>query len=221
MHHQRKPCPIGRRAAKPVSAMVRPRRKELPDQMSARNGLHTIEPALLAAIRRLGIVANNAIDIAAIHLPRDIPMPRLADRRRPHRWQPVPRKRIGPPAKMRNLTHDAGAMPVDQARELLQIRDHRIAGHIHLPAAPARIRRHHRRPAKHRQPDAALRLLLVITLILLRRHAPGIMRRGMRRAHHPITECHMLDPQRPQQRIVGAGGRRRGGIVRGRLLVAP
>ena len=38
---------------------------------------------------------------------------------------------------MRDLTHDIGAMAVDAFGKLAQPRDHWVAGHIDLAAAPA------------------------------------------------------------------------------------
>src|SRR6185369_4098848 len=115
-----------------VGAPVGLRRKELADQMTAGQGLDAVEPALLAAQRRLTERLDHAGDVVFVHLLRKAAMQSLADRRRRDGRQPVCGIGLTAPAEMRDLYHEPGAVLVDALGELLQIRDDRVRADIEL-----------------------------------------------------------------------------------------
>ena len=78
MDHQPEPRAVLGRAAERVGALVGARREELADEMPARHRLDAVEPALLAAQGRRGIVGDDAVDVVTVHLPREVAMAGLA-----------------------------------------------------------------------------------------------------------------------------------------------
>ena len=188
MHHQAEARAVLQRAAEGVGAPVGARRQELADQMAAGHGLAAVEPAFLAAHGGSGVVGDDAVDVVAVHLARDVAMAALADRGRRHGRQPVHRGRGGAPAEMRDLAHDRGAMAVDARREGLQVGDDGVARHVDLAAAPARIARHHRGAAEHGERDAALGLFLVVALVALLGQPALVDGGGMAGAHDAVAQ---------------------------------
>ncbi len=70
-----------------------------------------------------------------------------------------------------------------------------------LPEDRWRIRRDIRRPAEHRQGDAALRLLLLVELVAQFRLGVLGVGRLMRRAHDPVPEREVPELERLEERI--------------------
>ena len=203
MHHESEPAAVLQRAAEAVGAPVGDRREELSDQVTACQRLDAVEAALLAAQGGSGIGLDHAIDVVLVHLLGDTAMQRLADRRRRDRRQPVSGIGVSAPAEMRDLAHEAGAERVHAGAEPLQVRNDVVAADVELAEDVRRIAVHVGGAAEHRQGDAAARLLLVIALIGLLRHAIDLEPAGMAGAHDAVAEPHMLDRQRLQQRVFG------------------
>ena len=211
--------------------MIRRRREELPDEMGAGQGLDAVEPAVPASGSRSGVVGYDPRDVMLVHLPRERPVQRLAQRGRPDRCEPCPGVRLAASAHVAYLAHEAGAAGVDALRELLQVLDDALVVQVDLRKVPLRIGRNVGRSAEHRERDPALRLHLVIPLVALRGHPALGETARVAGAHDAVPEGEMLQSESLKQRI-GCGFMRywrglwhvnglRFGAIRGASGVAP
>ncbi len=74
VHHQAEARAVLQRAAEGVGPPIGARRQELADQMAAGDGLAAIEATFPAAQCCGGIVGDDAVDVVAVHLARDVAM---------------------------------------------------------------------------------------------------------------------------------------------------
>src|SRR3954454_22462922 len=174
--------------------------------MSGSEGLDAVEAALPATPggRRIGL--HHAIDVVLVHLLGDATVERLADRGRRNRGEAVSRVGIAATAQMRDLAHESGTARVHALTEALQVRDDGIRSDVQLTKYVRRVAVDVRRAAKHRQPNAAPRLLLMVALIGPLRYASNLEPGRVTRAHDAVAELDMADCQGPQERILGGDG---------------
>ena len=195
------------RAAVFVGTKVGGRRLELFRQMAVGEDFRAVELASLAADGSGRIGGDDAPDVMLVHLAREGAVGGFTHGRGCHDGKPVAGVPGGAPAQMRDLADDPAIMLVDALRELLEIGDDRVVAHIDLPEHRRRIGRHEGGAAEHRHADAALRLLLVIELVAELGLAVLGIGGGMRRAHHPVLERQVPDPERLEERVLGRDGR--------------
>ena len=195
-------------AAVLVRALVGARRPEGRHQMHRGEGqLDAVEPALLAAPRRLAEIMDDAAEVPVLHLLRERAVLRLAHPRGRHRHQPVAGVPARAAAHMGELAHQRGALAVDALGELLEIGQDAIVADVELAEGGRTFRRHHRRTAEHGHGEAASGLLLVVALVALLRHGVLGIGRRMGGADDAVPERQSLDGQRLQEGVVLGHGR--------------
>ena len=136
VHHQPEAAPVRHRAAEPVGAAVRRRRQELSDEVGAGERLDAVEPAFPAPDRGPGVVGDDPLDVVLVHLPRERPVQRLAQRRRSDRRKPRPRVGLAATSDMGHLAHDAGAAGMDAGGEPPEVLDHALVVQVDLGEVP-------------------------------------------------------------------------------------
>ena len=169
--------------------------------MAAGERLDAVQAALLAAQSGGADGRDDARDVVLVHLAGERTVQCFAARRRGYHRQPVVGVSVAAPAEMGDLAHQRRAVAVHALGKLLQIGDARVVADIELPEGIGAVRRDVRRAAEHRERDAALRFLLVVALVACRRHAAVEQAAGMARAHDPVLERQMLEPERPKQGV--------------------
>ena len=169
----------------------------------AGQGLDAVEPTVPAPHGGSGIVADDPLDVVLVHLPRERPVQRLAQRGRPDRRKLCSGVGLAAAAHMGDLAHEVGPAGMDALRETLEVLDHALVVQVDLREVPLRIGGDVRRPAEHRERDSALGLRLVIPLVALRGHAALGEAAGMAGAHDAVAKGEVLQRERPEQRIVG------------------
>ena len=209
MHHEAEAAAVRERAAEAVRAPVRPRREELADQVAARQRLDAVEASLLAAARRLAVGLDHARDVVLVHLLGKAAVERLAHGRGCDRRQPIGRVGLAAPAEMGDLAHQGRTVPVYALGELLQVGNDGVHADVELAEDIGRVGRHVRGAAEHRERDAAFRLLLVVELIALLRHAAFLEPAGVARAHQPVLEHERFDRERSEEGVLRASSVRR------------
>ena len=188
--------PVLQAPAVPVLPLVGDRRQEAVDQMmGGRDHFAAVEPALLAALARIGEGLQDPAEVPVLHLLGIGAMERLARGRGRDQRQPVPAVPGAAPAHMGDLAEDRRAVPVDPLGEGMQIGKDPVVADVDLVEGQRRVRRDRRRAAEHGQRQAALGLFLVIELVALSRHAVLGEAGRMGRAHDPVAELQMLQPK--------------------------
>ena len=208
VHHQSEPAAVLHRAAEPVGAVIGCRREELPDEVGASQGLDAVEPAFLASGSRSGVVGDDPLDVVLVHLLRECPMQRLAQRGRPDRHKARPSVGLAAPPHVADLAHEVGAAGMDAVGEPLEMLDDVLVVQVDLREVPLRIGRDVRRAAEHRERDPPLGLRLVVSLVALRGHPALSEAACMAGAHDAVSESEVLQSERLKQRV-GRGFMRR------------
>ena len=203
VHHQPEPAAVLHRAAEPVGAVVRRGRQELPDEVRSGQGLDAVESAFPAPGGRPGVVLHDPSDIVLVHLLRERPVQRLAQRGRTDRSEARPRVGLAATADMGDLAHQKGPACVDTLREPLEVLDDALVVQVDLGKVPLRIRRDVRRAAEHGERDPALRLRLVVPLVAVGGHPALGEAARVARAHDAVPEREVLQAERLKERIAG------------------
>ena len=217
-HHEAETTAVLPRAAEAVGAPVGLRRQELADQMPAGEHLDAVETAVAAAPGRRPIGLHHAADVVLVHLLREAAMQGLADRRRADGRQPMRRIGFAATAEMRDL--HIRAAPCAWTRSEKRCRCGMMAS---VPTFSCRKMLGESRSTLDEPPNIVsamppLRLLLMIELVGLGRHASGLEPAGVARAHDAVLENERLDLKRLEQRILPRGTR---SPDRARLKSAP
>ena len=207
VHHEPEATTVFDRTAELVIALVRHRRQELADQVTADHGFDSIQPALLRAHRRGTEGLDDALDVMPVHFTREGAVQGLAYRGWPERGQPVLRIGLRTPAEVRKLHHDGRTGRVNPLREHLETGYDAVTGHVELAAGPGRIAVDEGRTAEHRQCKPAASLGLVVCLVCFTGHRVVVLEpTGMTGRHDPVTQGQVLEPQWLQQRVAGLVG---------------
>jgi hypothetical protein len=205
-------------AAERIVPLVRRGRPELVGQMAVGVDLQPVQTGRLHALRRRRVVGDDAVDVPVLDRLRKRPMGRLADRGGRQHRQPVRLVPGGAPAEMGDLDHHRRTMRVALVGQAAQpghdlvLVDEQVAEHRRA------VRRHHGRARRHGQRRAALRLFDVIQAIAVLRHAVLAVERLVRRAHDPVAQGQVLQPEGTQQRV---GGLHAGAFLRWRDWTPP
>ena len=200
---QREPGAVGGAPSVAVGAPIHRRRPELPAEVPENRELAAVEPSPLRAARRGSEVADDAVDVVAVHGPREGAVRRLAHRRRRDGREPAVRAPAGAPPHVGDLDHRGAAVAVDSFRERLEPRDDAVLAEIDLPERRRRVDRHRRGAAEHGEREPAFRFLLVVAPVALLRHAVLGVGGGVRGAHDPVLQPDMADDEGFEEGGVG------------------
>ena len=201
-----------RRAAVLVLAPVRPRREEAVEEVAVRLQFDAVEPAGLAAQRGAHVVVDDPVEVPLLGLLGEGAVGRLAHRRGRDGRQPVAGVVRGAPPEVGHLDHHGGAVFVDVVGELAEPRDDLVLVEVQVAEGRRAVRGDDRRPADHRQRDAALRLLAVVEAVALLGHAVVAVRRLVRGADDAVAQVQRPEVERLEQRV--EGGKAHGDILR-------
>ena len=80
--------------------------------MAGGDDLQPVEAAFLADMGGGGEIIDNSQDVGLVHGAREPPVKHFTVRRRGNDGKPVARGGVGAPAKMGDLRHQCGAVPV-------------------------------------------------------------------------------------------------------------
>ena len=164
--------------------------------MRGRDDLDAVEPALLATASRVGKPLQGPLEVPVLHLLGVGTMGLFAGRRWRDQRQPVMAREVATPAKMGELAKYGGAVLMHASTKTLEIRDDPVAGDVDLGERQRRVDRHGGRAAEDRQPDATPRLLGVVELVAILRHAVFGESRGVARAGHTVAQRQVPNFQR-------------------------
>ncbi len=209
--------PVVQAAAILVGAMVGGGRPELVRQVAIGVDLKPIQPGRLHPLGSGGVVRDDAVQVPCLGL-----LGKAAMRRFPHaRWrqdrQPVRHVPGGAAAEMGQLDHDGRAMLMTLVCQAAQPGHDLVLVGQQVAEHRRTVRRHHGGPGGHGQRHAALRLFHVIQPVAILRHPVLGIGRLVRRAHDPVAERQVPQPEGLHQRVAaGGGGIRGGGARRGR-----
>ena len=182
-----------------VGAPVDQRGPELVDEMPVGEQLGAVEPALLAARRGVTERAHHPPDVVAVHLLGERAVRVLAHHRGRQRRQPVLDVPQGAMPHMGDLAHDRAAVAADTLGELPQHGNDRVVADVDLAERGGRVRRDVGGAAEHGEREAALGLLLVVELVAQLRMLVLDVSGGVARAHEPVLERHVAEPEGLQE----------------------
>ena len=222
-HHAAVTHAVVQRSAIAVGPLVGDRRPELVHQVAGCDDLQPVEPGLAADPGGGGEITDNAQDIGFVHGARKAAMQNLAIGRRRDDGKPVAGIGVGAPAKMGDLRHQRGAMPVIEIGKLGKEGDDVVVDD-QLVEDRRGVGRDSARPADKGQADAAFRLFHLVAKRGVCRPARLSVAERMAGTEDPVFQpdrtkleclqkritslaCHCLSP--PSTICVSSGAARR------------
>ena len=202
-HFQREADAVGEAAAVAVAAAVHHGRPELVGQVGRAGDLDAVYTALLRPQRRCRERLLDTADVLDLQLLGKGAVLQFAQGRGRDGGQPVAGIPTGAAPGMGHLDHQGAAMGVDALGELPQDRHHAVVTQIDLAERSRAVGGDAGRTAEHGQRQTALGLLLMVELVALPGQPVLDIVGRVRRAHHPVLECQVLQPEGLQQRVGG------------------
>ena len=144
-----------------IGSLIGHRRPELVHQVSGCDDLQPVEPGLATDPGGGGEITDNAQDIGFVHGARKAAMQNLAIGRRRDDGKPVAGIGVGAPAKMGDLRHQRGTMPVIEIGKLGK-EGNDVVVDDQLVEDRRGVGRDSARPADKGQADAAFRLFHLV-----------------------------------------------------------
>mmetsp|Transcript_33979 Transcript_33979/g.68588 ORF Transcript_33979/g.68588 Transcript_33979/m.68588 type:complete len:220 (-) Transcript_33979:30-689(-) len=119
-----------------------------------------------------------------------------------HHRRPVSHVPRRPEAHVCDLAHEVAVVGVNPVGKLSEVGDNPVVAAIDLPERSGGVHGHGGAASKHRQAKTALRLLLVVDLVPVRRHPILNVGRGMTRAQDAVLEGQVLQSERLEERVL-------------------
>ena len=185
-----------------VVAPVRHRRPEAVEEVAVRLELDAVHPTGLHPLRRVRVLADDAVEVPVLRLLGERAVGGLTHRRRGDDGQPVARVPRRPPAEVGELDHDGAVVLVHGVDELADPRHDRIVVGVEVAEGRRAVLGNECRSGRHRQRQPATRLLDVVAAVALGRHAVLRVRRLVRRRHDPVLQPQVPQRERLEQRVI-------------------
>ena len=191
------------RAAIVIIAGIDGRRPEAVHQMAVGFELDAVEAGRLHALGRARIVGDDALDVPVFHRLGEGAVRRLAHRRGRENGQPVGLVPPGAAAQMGDLDHHLAVVFVALVGEFAKPRDDLVTIGVKVAEGGGTVPADDRRACRHRQRDAALRLLGMIEPVAFLRQAVLGVSRLVAGRHQPVLQGQVLQPVGLEKRVPG------------------